>query len=242
MIEIRDIGYTYADGTAALKGITLDIPDGEFLLVCGPNGSGKTTLIRLLNGLLKPHSGSIRVDGLDPVANGRDVVRRVGMVFQDADSQIVGETVREDIAFGPENMGLTQEEVGVQVEAALKAVGLEEIADKPCYRLSGGEKRRVAIAGALAMQSRILVLDEPFANLDYSGVCQVMSHLLDLHGKGHTIILTTHEVEKAISHAQRVALIYKGELKALGPPNAVIPELAACSIRPPGKPFWEDWN
>ena len=239
MIEIRDIGYTYADGTAALKGISLDIADGEFLLVCGPNGSGKTTLIRLLNGLLKPHAGSIRVDGLDPVKNGRDVVRRVGMVFQDADSQIVGETVREDIAFGPENMGLTPEEVRIQVEAALKAVGLEEIADKPCYRLSGGEKRRVAIAGALAMQSRILVLDEPFANLDYSGVCQVMSHILDLHKKGHTIILTTHDVEKAITHAQRVAVIFKGELKALGPPESVMSELSAYSIRPPGKPFWE---
>jgi len=136
-------------------------------------------------------------------------------------------------------MGLTPEEVAIQVETALKAVGLEEIADKPCYRLSGGEKRRVAIAGALAMQSRILVLDEPFANLDYSGVCQVMSHILDLHKNGHTIILTTHDVEKAIAHAQRVAVIFRGELKALGPPGSIMSELSAYSIRPPGKPFWE---
>jgi biotin transport system ATP-binding protein len=237
MIEIRDIWYKYADGTAALKGISLDIPDGEFLLICGPNGSGKTTLIRLFNGLLKPHLGSIRVDGLDPVENGRDVVRKVGMVFQDADSQIVGETVREDVAFGPENMGLRPEKVNEQVAAALMSVGLEEMAEKPCYRLSGGEKRRVAIAGALAMQSRILVLDEPFANLDYSGVCQVMQHILDLHQKGHTIILTTHDVEKAIAHAQRVAILFKGELKALGPPQSIISELSAYSIRPPGKGF-----
>jgi cobalt transport protein ATP-binding subunit len=242
MIEIRDIGFTYADGTAALKGISLDIPDGEFLLICGPNGSGKTTLIRLLNGLLKPHSGSIRVDGLEPVGNGREVVRRVGMVFQDADSQIVGETVREDVAFGPENMGLSPGEVKTLVEEALQAVGLEEMAEKPCYRLSGGEKRRVAIAGVLAMRSRILVLDEPFANLDYSGVCQVMFHILDLHRKGHTIILTTHDVERAIAHAQRVAVIFKGELKALGPPEKVMPELSAYSIRPPGKSFLEEWK
>jgi biotin transport system ATP-binding protein len=238
MIEISDIWYKYADGTAALKGISLDIPDGEFLLICGPNGSGKTTLIRLLNGLLKSHSGSIRVDGFDPVENGREVVRRVGMVFQDADSQIVGETIREDVAFGPENMGFSPEKVKERVDTALKAVGLEEMAEKPCYRLSGGEKRRVAIAGALAMQARILVLDEPFANLDYSGGCQVMQHILDLHREGHTIILTTHDVEKAIAYAQRVAILYKGELKALGPPESIAGDLSAYSIRPPGQGFF----
>ncbi len=237
MIQIRDLWYKYADGTPALKGVSFDIPDGEFLLVCGPNGSGKTTFIRLLNGLLKPASGSIRVDGIDPGRNGREVARHVGMVFQDADSQIVGETVREDVAFGPENMGLPPEQVNERVESALKAVGLENLAEKPCHRLSGGEKRRVAIAGVLAMRSRVLVFDEPFANLDYPGVRQVLGHIVNLHAKGHTIILTTHDVEKVIAHAQRVALLHGGELKALGPAETVAPQFSSFSVRPPAGAF-----
>ncbi|MHC1728649.1 MAG: energy-coupling factor ABC transporter ATP-binding protein [Syntrophobacteraceae bacterium] len=237
MIEIRNLAYNYADGTPALRGISLDIAEGEFLLICGLNGSGKTTLIRLLNGLLQPGSGTLRVNGLDPVKEGREVVRQVGMVFQEADSQIVGETVREDVAFGPENMGLSPDEVNERVSAALQAVGLEELADRPCYRLSGGEKRRVAIAGVLAMRSRILVFDEPFANLDYLGVCQALKNILDLHKRGHTIILTTHDVEKVIAYAQRVAVLHEGELKALGVPASIIPQLSTWSIRPPGGIF-----
>ena len=233
MITLQELTYSYADGTPALKGITLTINDGEFLLICGPNGSGKTTLIRHLNGLLKPSSGIIRVDGLDPAKAEQQVMQRVGMVFQDADSQIVGETVAEDVAFGPENLGLSPDEVRVRVTSALKMVGLEELSHKPCHLLSGGEKRRLAIAGVLAMQPGILVFDEPFANLDYSGVRQVLEQILRLHGKGHTIIVATHDVEKGIAHADRVAVIHKGELKAVDPPQIIIPELLKYSIRPP---------
>ncbi|MCE5335658.1 MAG: energy-coupling factor ABC transporter ATP-binding protein [Desulfobacteraceae bacterium] len=232
MIQLRDLCYNYADGTPALKGISLDIPKGEFLLICGPNGSGKTTLIRLLNGLLKPGSGTVRVDGLDPAKDGREVVRRVGMVFQDADSQIVGETVGEDVAFGPENLGLSPEGVKERVDFALEAVGLRHLAEKPCYRLSGGEKRRVAIAGVLAMQSQTLIFDEPFANLDYPGVVQILKHILALHEKGHTIILTTHDVEKVIAHVQRVAVLERGELKTVGPAVSVVPAISNWSMHP----------
>ena len=233
MISIQNVNYSYPDGTPALKGITLDIPDGEFLLVCGPNGSGKTTLIRHLNGLLKPSSGSILVDGLDPVKSEKQVMQRVGMVFQDAESQIVGETVAEDVAFGPENLGLSPDEVNDRVASALGMVGLASLHHRPCHLLSGGEKRRVAIAGVLAMQSRILVFDEPFANLDYSGVRQVLEQILQLHRSGHTIIVATHDVEKVIVHADRMAVISKGELKALAPPHSIISELPRYNIRPP---------
>jgi cobalt transport protein ATP-binding subunit len=233
MIAIQNLAYSYPDGTPALKDITFTINEGELLLVCGPNGSGKTTLIRHLNGLLKPSSGTIRVDGLDPVQAERQVMQLVGMVFQDADSQILGETVEEDVAFGPENLGLSPDEVKVRVTAALNMVDLERLQHKPCHLLSGGEKRRVAIAGVLAMQSRILVFDEPFANLDYSGVRQVLQQILKLHGDGHTIIVATHDVEKVITHADRVAIIHKGELKALAPPAMIIPHLPQYDIRPP---------
>lgn len=233
MISIRNLTYSYPDGTPALKGITLDIPDGEFLLVCGPNGSGKTTLIRHLNGLLKPSSGIILVDGLDPVKSEKQVMQRVGMVFQDAESQIVGETVAEDVAFGPENLGLSPDEVNDCVASALNMVGLASLHHRPCHLLSGGEKRRVAIAGVLAMQSRILVFDEPFANLDYGGVRQVLQQILQLHRSGHTIVVATHDVEKVIVHADRMAVISKGELKALAPPQSIISELPRYNIRPP---------
>jgi biotin transport system ATP-binding protein len=233
MITIQDLNYVYPDGTPALKGITLTIEDGEFLVVCGPNGSGKTTLIRHLNGLLKASSGVIRIDGLDPAQAEEQVMQRVGMVFQDADSQIVGETVAEDVAFGPENLGLTPDEVSVRVTSALTRVGMQSLHHKPCHLLSGGEKRRVAIAGVLAMHSRILVFDEPFANLDYSGVRQVLEQVLSLHGNGHTVIVATHDVEKVIAHANRVAVICNGELKALAPPQTIISELRQYNIRPP---------
>jgi len=233
MINIQNLNYSYPDGTPALKNITLKVRDGELLLVCGPNGSGKTTLIRHLNGLLKPSSGIILVDGLDPAKAEKQVMQRVGMVFQDADSQILGETVEEDVAFGPENLGLPPDEVIVRVTSALGMVGLAGLQHRPCHLLSGGEKRRVAIAGVLAMRSRILVFDEPFANLDYSGVSQVLEQILKLHGSGHTVIVATHDVEKVIAHADRVAVISKGELKALAPPQAIIPVLRQYNVRPP---------
>jgi len=154
-------------------------------------------------------------------------------VFQDADSQIVGETVAEDVAFGPENLGLPPDEVEARVASALTMVGLEALRQKPCHLLSGGEKRRVAIAGVLAMQPRILVFDEPFANLDYSGVGQVLDQILNLHRLGHTIVVATHDVEKAITHADRVAIMFRGELKAAGLPLEVIPDLLRYNVRPP---------
>jgi biotin transport system ATP-binding protein len=233
MITIQNLSYVYPDGTPALRGITLTIRDGEFLLVCGSNGSGKTTLIRHLNGLLQPFSGTISVEDLDPAKEERLVMQRVGMVFQDADSQILGETVAEDVAFGPENLGLSTDEVTLRVKAALEMVGMAHLQDRPCQLLSGGEKRRVAIAGVLAMQSRILVFDEPFANLDYAGVRQVLEHILALHERGHTVIVATHDVEKVIAHADRVAVIAEGELKALAPPQTIIPQLLRYDIRPP---------
>jgi cobalt transport protein ATP-binding subunit len=233
MIEIRDLHHSYPDGTVALRGIDLTVEDGEFLLLCGPNGSGKTTLIRHLNGLLKATRGTVLVDGIDASLHEREVMQRIGMVFQDADSQILGETVREDVAFGPENLGLSSEEVDGRVESALGMVGLEHLSDRPVHLLSGGEKRRVAVAGVLALQPRTLIFDEPFANLDFAGVRQVLSQITALHRMGHTVIVTTHDVEKVITHVDRIALMEGGTLRAAGRPDEVLPYLSSCGIRPP---------
>jgi cobalt transport protein ATP-binding subunit len=233
MIELKNVHHHYPDGTHALKGITLTIQKGEFLLVCGPNGSGKTTLIRLISGLLKPTMGSVYVNGLDPIHDSREVRRLVGMVFQDPDSQIVGETVREDVAFGPENLGLPVEEIRERVDWALRVMGLKDLSEKPCYLLSGGEKRRLSIAGVLAMKPQVILFDEPFSFLDYPGIQEVLKHMVHLHREGHTLIVTTHDVEKVVAHVDRIAIVHDGELKVAGPPEELLTKLPEFGIRPP---------
>lgn len=233
MIEIRNLHHHYSDGTHALKGINLTIADGEFLLICGPNGSGKTTLIRLICGLLKPTAGSIGLNGLVDPYTSREIRQLVGMVFQDADSQIVGETVREDVAFGPENLRLSPEEITERVDRALSVMGLEKLSEKPCYLLSGGEKRRLSIAGVIAMKPQIILFDEPFAHLDYLGIREVLKHMVQLHRQGHTLVVTTHDVEKVIAHVDRIAIIHDGELKTAGLPEELLTELSRFGIRPP---------
>jgi energy-coupling factor transporter ATP-binding protein EcfA2 len=233
MIEIKNLHHHYPDGTHTLKGINLAIPKGEFLLICGPNGSGKTTLIRLVCGLLKPSSGSIHVNGFDTLNHSKEVLGLVGMVFQDPDSQIIGETVREDIAFGPENLGLPLKDISDRVDVALRAMGLEPFQEKSCYLLSGGEKRRLSIAGVLAMRPQVILFDEPFSFLDYPGIQEVLRHMIRFHREGHTLIVATHDVEKVISHVDRIALIHHGELKLAGPPEELLARLPQFGIRPP---------
>src|SRR4030042_3608977 len=155
------------------------------------------------------------------------------MVFQDADSQIVGETVREDVAFGPENLRLPPEEITARVDWVLRLMGLENLSEKPCYLLSGGEKRRLSIAGVLAMKPKMILFDEPFSHLDYPGIQEILKHMVDLHRQGHTLVVTTHDVEKVIAHVDRIAIIHGGELKAAGLPEEPIRELSRFGVRPP---------
>jgi cobalt transport protein ATP-binding subunit len=233
MIEILNLHHRYPDGTYTLKGINLNILKGEFVLICGPNGSGKTTLTRIMGGLLKPTEGQVCINGLDTTKKSLEVRRLVGMVFQDPETQIVGETVGEDLAFGPENMGLSAEKVSQRVDHALRVMGLEGLSEKPCYLLSGGEKRRLAIAGVLAMDPEIVLFDEPFSYLDYPGTREVLYHMVRLHREGRTLVVTTHDVEKVIAHVNRIVVIQGGELKAEGPPEALVAELSRFDVRPP---------
>jgi biotin transport system ATP-binding protein len=233
MIKIEGLSYRYPDGTRALNTVNLAVEDGELLLICGPNGSGKTTLIRHMNGILTPSVGRVRVNGLLAADHSIEVRRQVGMLFQDVDSQLIGETVREDIAFGPENLGLSLEAVRQQVDWALEAMSISHLAEKPCYQLSGGEKRRVAIAGVLAMKPHTLIFDEPFSNLDYRGIQEALRQLLALHRDGHTVIVTTHDVEKVIGHASRVVIMERGEIVVDGSPAAILPLLSRHGVRPP---------
>lgn len=216
-----------ANGFAlALRGISAEIPAGQFLSLIGPNGSGKSTLARLLNGLLLPTRGTVSVAGLDtrdPRAIW-EIRRRVGMVFQNPDNQLVAPTVEEDVAFGPENLGIPQPELGQRVREALEAVGMAAYAKSETHMLSGGQKQRVAIAGVLAMQPEVLVLDEPTALLDPVGRQEVVTTVARLHRQlGVTIVWITHAMEEAVL-AQRVWLLEAGRLLLDGPPARIFAE------------------
>jgi biotin transport system ATP-binding protein len=233
IIQIENLTHRFADGTLGLDGITLDIEAAGFVVIAGANGSGKTTLLRHLNGLLLPSSGTVRVEGLSVAEHPLRVRILVGMMFQDADSQIVGETVHEDVAFGPENLKLGRAEINGRVAEAMEGTGLVELAARRPHLLSGGEKRRLAIAGVLAMRPRVVVFDEPFSNLDYSGVRQVLAQILQLHRSGHTIIVATHDLDKVLAHADRLLILRAGQIVRDGAPEKVIPEVEDFGVRSP---------
>ncbi len=233
MIEINNLSHRFSDGSMGIEKINLTIKRGDFVVIAGRNGSGKTTLLRHLNGLLHPHSGTIKIAGLAVAGNLTRIRQIVGMVFQDADSQIVGETVYDDAAFGPENLCLTHAQIKNRTLKALGAVGLTDLADQRPHLLSGGEKRRLAIAGILAMNSKVLVFDEPFSNLDYPGVQHVLREIVTLHRSGHTIVLSTHDLEKVISHADRLIIMEKGKIVKNGAPETTILEVENFGIRLP---------
>jgi len=233
ILSIEDITHVYPGTDCGIFGIRLTVARGSFVVVAGCNGSGKTTLLKHLNGLLSPQSGRVVVDGVPVARNLKRARQRVGFVFQDADSQIVGETVYEDAAFGPRNLNLPQETVSAQTWAALSAVGLDEVADRSPHTLSGGQKRRLAVAGVLAMSPSILVFDEPFSNLDDAGVRQVLLQIIALHRSGQTIMVTTHDLEKVLAHADRLVIMHAGRIALDGPPMEILPQVAGFGIRTP---------
>ncbi len=221
-LEAESLEHRYPDGFAALNGVDLSIPEGQVVLLAGANGSGKSTLLRHFNGLLRATAGEVRVDGVSVRKNPEAARRKVGMVFQDADTQIVGDTVFDDTAFGPRNLGLSPEETVRRTRSALAATGLTHLADRMPHTLSGGQKRRLAVAGILAMESRAVLLDEPFSNLDYPGVRQVLDQLYMLRGRGHTLLVTTHDLDKVLHMADRLIIMHQGRITADGPPVQVL--------------------
>jgi biotin transport system ATP-binding protein len=233
IIEIENLSHRFADGTHGLKNINLTIEEGAFVVIAGPNGSGKTTLLKHLNGLLLPTTGTVRVAGIPVPENLISVRQMVGMVFQDADSQIVGETVSDDVAFGPENLCLDRSEVKRRVARALDLVNLLDFKNQKPHLLSGGEKRRLAIAGILAMEPKVLVFDEPFSSLDYPGIKQVLKQIISLHQAGHTILVAAHDLEKVIAHADRLVIMNHGKVVKNGLPEQLLGELEAFGIRQP---------
>lgn len=224
LIEIQNVSYAYEDAVAkALNNVSLTINDGEFVAVVGHNGSGKSTLAKHLNALLLPTEGKVLVDGMDTAdeADTLSIRQRVGMVFQNPDNQLVTTIVEEDVAFGPENIGVPGNEIRARVDKALAAVGMEKYAHSAPNMLSGGQKQRIAIAGMLAMQPKVLVLDEATAMLDPKGRRDIIDLVERLHKEnGITVVMITQYMEEVIG-ADRVAVMSGGELILEGTPKEV---------------------
>ncbi|MGI6225194.1 MAG: energy-coupling factor transporter ATPase [Peptococcales bacterium] len=230
-IEIKGLYHTYQTGTPyethALKDINLEIHDGEFIGLIGHTGSGKSTLVQHLNGLLKPSQGRILIDGTDITQKGiklRQIRQKVGLVFQYPEHQLFEETVIKDVSFGPQNLGLAKNEVTERVKRALEVVNLnyEEIKDQSPFNLSGGQKRRVAIAGVLAMEPKYLVLDEPTAGLDPRGRDEILDQIKEMHKQLKiTIVLVSHSMDDVARLADRLVVMHQGQVELMGTPREV---------------------
>lgn len=225
IIEVKNVTFEYSDGDCqktVIKNFSVNIERGSFTVILGHNGSGKSTLAKLLNGLYKPVSGAVYVDGISTKDEQHEIEikRKVGMVFQNPDNQLVASIVEEDVAFGPENLGLPPEEIRNRVDASLKAVGMYEFRKSTPHHLSGGQKQRIAIAGILAMKPECIVLDEPTAMLDPKGRREIIDTVEALKNEGKTIVLITHFMEEA-ENADRVIIMNDGNIIADASPKMI---------------------
>ena len=245
-IKLSNVTYTYGIGTpfekTALYDTDVEIHEGEFVGIIGHTGSGKSTLVQILNGLIKPTSGTVTVDGTDIGKKTKEAMavrHKVGMVFQYPEYQLFEETIAKDIAFGPRNFGLSEEEITERVKEAMDFVGLDykTYADRSPFRLSGGQMRRVAIAGVIAMEPAVLVLDEPTAGLDPVGVESILGNIRDYHrAKNATIILVSHSMEEVARTVDRLVVVNDGRIPFHGAPSEVFqhgPELEAMGLGVP---------
>ena len=237
MIECRGVSFSYDGAVSALDGVDLNIEDGEFFCILGGNGSGKSTFAKHLNALLQPDAGTVRINGMD--ASDPELVYDIrstaGMVFQNPDDQLVATLVEDDVAFGPENLGVPSAQIAQCVREALKGVGLVGFERHETHALSGGQKQRVALAGVLAMEPRVLILDEASSMLDPRGRKGLMKACHALHDRGMTIVMITHFMEEA-AEADRVAVFRAGRVAMLGTPEEILTradELAQLNLDMP---------
>ncbi|WP_048190101.1 ATP-binding cassette domain-containing protein [Methanobacterium sp. SMA-27] len=228
VIETKDITYEYPDGTKALEKVNFMAEEGKIVALLGPNGAGKSTLFLHFNGILRPSSGNVVIDGENVNYNKKELMKirqKVGIVFQNPDDQLFAPTVVEDVAFGPMNMGLSKDDVESRVQEALSRVGMEGFEKKPPHHLSGGQKKRVAIAGILAMKPKIMVLDEPTSGLDPKGASQILRLLYQLNTEGMTIVISTHDVDLVPIYASKVYIISEGKIIKQGTASEVFEDV-----------------
>ncbi|MGD1821275.1 MAG: energy-coupling factor ABC transporter ATP-binding protein [Pleomorphochaeta sp.] len=225
VLKINNLNFSFSKETPILKDISFSINKGTLCIIAGANGSGKSVLLKCIKGLLKPQSGNIEINSEDLSRNIKKRRSKIGLVFQDADSQIVGQTVEKDILFGMENLNLDNQTKQERLYNIANLLDLDSKLKRKPRELSGGEKRRLAIAGILVMNPDIIFLDEPFANLDYPSILQVLKTLLLLQNEGHTIIIVSHEIDKIAAHSQKIILLEKGRVIQNEKSEKVLPYL-----------------
>lgn len=227
-LSTENLSFTYPDGTQALKNINIEIEKGEKVAIIGPNGAGKSTLFSHFNGLTEPTSGCVKIED-KPISFEKDellkVRQKVGIVFQDPNDQLFAPTVKEDIAFGPMNLGLSYDEVEKRVEDALKMVGMGNYEDKTPHHLSGGQQKRIAIAGIIAMKPELMILDEPTAGLDPDGVEKVLNIMNQLNEEGMTLIISSHDIDMISKYADKIFVLYNGEIIESGNKNKIFSDM-----------------
>ncbi|AXV39428.1 ATP-binding cassette domain-containing protein [Methanobacterium sp. BAmetb5] len=228
VLETKNVSYRYPDGTPALEDVNFSAAQGKMVALLGPNGAGKSTLFLHFNGILRPSAGTVMVDDVSLTYDKKSIMKvrqKVGIVFQNPDDQLFAPTVEEDVAFGPLNVGLDQDEVEKRVAESLERVGMAGFEKKPPHHLSGGQKKRVAIAGILAMRPEIMVLDEPTSGLDPKGASRILHLLHKLNQEGMTIVISTHDVDLVPLYASQVYIISEGHIIKEGTPQDVFSDV-----------------
>lgn len=239
LLETKNITKTF-NKVPYLDRVSISIHSGEFLVIAGCNGSGKTLLMKHINGIYPIKKNTLFFNGEDCYKKEKEMKKRVGIVYQNPDTQIVGLTVFDDIAFGPRNLGYSRDKVNEVVTSAIKNMEIEDLRSRNPHTLSGGEKKRVTIAGVIAMNPDIIIFDEPFIGLDYPGVISVTQSLIKLKQQGETVVVITHDLEKVLKYAERVIILNKGKVVERGTPEEVIDSIERWGIRRPVQKKIED--
>jgi biotin transport system ATP-binding protein len=241
LLKTDHLTHAFGSGDTGIFEICLTVSRDDFIVLAGKNGCGKTTLIRHFNGLLMADTGRVLFNGQDIQKNLTIARKKIGMVFQDPDTQIIADTVFDETAFGPENLNIGREEINGKVNKVLTLLDLDHLRDRNPATLSGGEKRRLAIAGILVMEPDLIVFDEPFANLDYPSVLSLAGLCRKLHQSGHAIVMTSHDVAPVITFATKMVIMDKGRIKEQGDPILLAPCLESYGVKNPFTPMAQAW-
>lgn len=242
LLKTDHLTHAFGSGDTGIFEICLTVSRDDFIVLAGKNGCGKTTLIRHFNGLLMADTGRVLFNGQDIQKNLTFARKKIGMVFQDPDTQIIADTVFDETAFGPENLNMGREEINGKVNKVLTLLDLDHLRDRNPATLSGGEKRRLAIAGILVMEPDLIVFDEPFANLDYPSVLSLAGLCRKLHQSGHAIVMTSHDVAPVITFATKMVIMDKGRIKEQGDPILLAPCLESYGVKNPFTPMAQAWT
>ena len=233
LICFKSVSHRFLNGRSGIRDINFILHEGDFAVIAGPNGAGKTVLMKHANGLMRPTEGTVFFRGTALKEDDADVKKHVGLVFQNPDTQIVCPTVREELAFGPENLGLPRKVIEERIAETAESLELQDLLPKRTSALSGGEKRKISIAGIITMEPEVLILDEPFTGLDFPGIKEVLRAVTAVYKRGCTVVVITHEIEKVLAHANRFIIMESGTIAEDGSPEVLIQKAEQYGLKNP---------